>query len=61
MTEAEYIADVKASRAAAQKQLDQFKKGMRFFTNGVERTDAHIKHLTKVVESYDKLLEAIGA
>ena len=61
MTQDEYLVGIKAQRESAVRNLALFKGGMKFFTNGVDRSAEHINALERMVTNYDKLLRMSGA
>lgn len=55
----DYLAEWQSQLASAQRQLGYFESGkMRWKINGVDRTDAHVRALKRVIASLEKLLEA---
>jgi hypothetical protein len=57
----DYLAEWQTQLASAKRQLGYFEAGkMRWKVSGVDRSDAHIATLKKVIASIEKLLEAYG-
>jgi hypothetical protein len=56
MSRDDYIAEWEAQLASANRQLDYFKRGMRWKMQGVDRTDIHIAALQKTIANIEKLL-----
>lgn len=56
MSRDDYIAEWEKQLASAQRQLSYFKNGMRWKSQGVDRTDVHIASLKKAIANIEKLL-----
>lgn len=57
----EYLAQWSAQLEAAKQQLGYFESGkMRWKMNGVDRSDAHIAALKRIIGSIEQLLAAFS-
>jgi hypothetical protein len=56
-----YVAHWQKQLASAKRQLSYFEKGMRWKTQGVDRTDAHVAMLKRTISQIEKLLAKFSA
>lgn len=56
MSREDYIAEWERQLASAKQQLTYFKRGMRWKSQGVDRTDVHVAALKKAIANIEKLL-----
>ena len=60
-SQTDYLAEWQAQLASAKRQLGYFESGkMRWKVSGVDRSDAHIATLKRVIEGIEKLLLTYG-